>query len=294
MWSKDAGTPYRYITRRMVEFQMESLKCALQLFPGNLHRTVIFVLIARLSGADWAVGNQISRPNQHTAFSINSLAESLSRPFETVRRHVLGMIDAGICSRTEDGIILSPMAAREGDIIGYFQGQASLFQQLVCNLAENDIALPLAESRSDDQLKLRLKAALDICLVALENNEHGNWYELILHGALIHENGLNVMDSRDLACEYGDKIIPDELRLPVKIRAISTAYGMPYATVRRHVDTMLSVGRLYKRRSGYILNTEWTAGDARIDMSDQTVQYLLRQFRTLAASGVELRDRPQA
>ena len=83
-------------------------------------------------------------------------------------------------------------------------------------------------------------------------------------------------------------MLPDELRRPVKIRALSQDCGIPNATVRRHVDTMMATGALLKQRSGYILNTQWGGRDDRIEQSNRTVDYLLRQFRTLAAAGVQL------
>jgi hypothetical protein len=288
MWSKASPTPYRYISRRIVGFQMESLKLLLGVFPADLHRAIMFALIARLSSADWIDGEVARRPDRHTAFSVNSLAASLSRPFETVRRHVLAMEKAGVCARTNSGIILSPSPDREPEIIRFYQAQATALRVLAIDLAARDIPLPAADGAAPNALLLMANAALDIGLVALENNPHSNWSELILHGTLIYENARDVMENPELATAYSDKVIPDELRRPVKIRALSDTYGMPYATVRRHIDTMISIGAMQRKRSGYVLKTDWTAEPARLEMSDQTVQYLLRNLRTLAAAGVNL------
>lgn len=288
MWSNPAETPYRYISRRIIGFQMDSLKLALGIFPADLHRAIMFALIARLSSADWIDGNAVRQPSRHTAFSVNSLAASLARPFETVRRHVLGMEKAGVCARTASGIILSPSAEREADIIQHYRAQAAALRRLAIDLAARDIPLPMADGAAPNALLLMANAALDIGLVSLENNPHSNWSELILHGTLVYENARDVMEDPDLATAYADKVIPDELRRPVKIRALSDTYGMPYATVRRHIDTMISIGAMQRKRSGYVLKTDWTAEPARLEMSDQTVQYLLRNLRTLAAAGVNL------
>ncbi len=288
MGSQTIALPYRYITWRMIEFQMDSFKLALRLFPGDLHRAVIFFLVARMSCADWVRSGRIAAPDCPTPFSINALAASLSRPFETVRRHVAGMIDDGICIRAGGGVALAPISAREGDIIDYYHDTAGLLLRLADRLTDGGVPLPRAEFVSDNEAELIVNAALDICLVALENNEHTHWFELALHGALIYENGRDIMGTPALAREYGNTVLPDELRRPVKIRALSQDYGIPYATVRRHVDTMMATGALLKQRSGYILNTQWTGRDDRIEQSNRTVDYLLRQFRTLAAAGVQL------
>lgn len=288
MWSKETGTPYRYITWRMVEFQMDSLKLALRVFPADLDRAIIFFLVARMSCSEWIAGEAIQRPAAPRVFSINALAASLSRPFETVRRHVHGMIDAGICAKHNEGFALFPTPERNVDIILYYRDTANLILRLAGRLAEQGIPIPATESVAENEVEQLVNAALDICLVALENNDHGHWFELALHGALIYENGRDIMGTPELAREYGNLVLTDEQRRPVRIRVLSDDYGIPYATVRRHVDQMLSAGMLRKKRGGFILNTQWTGVDEKIAQSDQTVMYLLKQFRALAAQGVDL------
>ena len=288
MGSQSAELPYRYITWRMVEFQMDNFKLALRVFPGDLHRAIIFFLVARMSCAGWVNGDRIAPPEHPTAFSINALAASLSRPFETVRRHVAGMMADGICARVEGGFVLAPTKAREADVIDYYRGVAHLMSQLAGRLSDSGVPLPRAEVASDNPLAPMINVALDVCLVALENNEHSHWFELALHGAQIYENGRDIMGSPELARVYGNLVLTAEQRRPVTIKALSTNYGIPYATVRRHVDDMLACGGLIKKRGGYILDPAWTGRDDRIEGSNRTVDYLLSKFRTLAASGVDL------
>lgn len=288
MGSQEAEIPYRYITRCLVEFQLDNLRLALAIFPGELQRAIIFVLVARMSCTDWVTEDGIMRPLQHSPFSVNALASSLSRPFETIRRHILAMIDAGVCAKTKDGIILAPSAEREKEIAQHFAGQAQVLKRLARKIADHDVPIPRPDHPSDNQLRLLVTAALDLGLIALENNEHQSWYELIIHGALIHESGIDFVTNDQLAREYANTIIPDDLWRPVKIRAISAKYGMPYPTMRRHFLTMQAEGFLHKRGSGYVLSTKWTADEKRIAMSDLTVQYLLRHLRALAGSGVDL------
>jgi hypothetical protein len=288
MASHPSEIPYRYITRCLIEFQLDSLRSALTVFPGDLHRAIIFVLVSRVSCTDWINDDRIARPVQHSPFSINSLAASLGRPFETVRRHILGMIDDGICTKTADGICLAPNAAREADVIQFYATHAALLNRLARKIADHDVPLPRPETLSDNQLRLQVTAALDLGLIALENNAHQSWYELIIHGALIHESGIDFVNSADLARAYENTIIPDEMWRPVKIRAISEKYGMPYPTMRRHFLAMQAEGFLNKKASGYTLSTKWTADPDRIAMSDQTVLYLLRHLRALAGAGIDL------
>lgn len=288
MGSNASAIPYRYVTWRLIEFQMNSLRIALRVFPGDLDRAIMFVLVARLACGEWATATGIERPAEHRPFSINSLAASLSRPFETVRRHVHGMIDAGICARTEHGIILSPTQDREADIIAYYQAAADLLRTLAAHLARHGVPMPQAQGVGANPLGPLVKASLDTGLVAIEKHLHTHWYELILHGTLIYENGRDIMGCPEQSKIYGNLVLTAEQRRPAKIRDLASVYGMPYPTVRRHIDGMMAAGALQKKAGGYILDPEWTGDDDRIAMSNQTVDYLLRQFRTLAAAGVGL------
>lgn len=265
-----------------MECQLDSLRLALALFPGDLTRAIIFVLVARMACADWVTPAGIAPPQQHGAFSVNSLAASLGRSFETIRRHVNAMIDAGICTKIPQGICLDPTSERANEIIEFYAGHARILHRLTDKIARHDVVIPRPDAPGACQLRLQVTAALDLGLIALENNEHETWFELIIHGAMIHESGIEFISSPTLARAYANTVIPDEMWRPVKIRAISDKYGMPYATVRRHFDTMQSVGMLRKRTGGYTLSTAWTAEPERIEMSNRTVQYLLRHLRSLA------------
>jgi DNA-binding transcriptional ArsR family regulator len=291
MWSIESGTPFRFITRCLVEFQMESLKRALLVFPGDINRALIFALIARVACRDWIVDRCIAAPELHTPITISSVAGSLARPFETVRRHIIGMIDDGICSKSEDGVFLAPRPDREADVIDHFIAQAALLNHLVSKLVQADVPIPTVGKPDDANLYMLPIAALDIALIPLEKNryDYRNWHELTIHGALIHENAADVMRSPELTAEYGNKVIPDDLRKPVGIGAIADLYGIPYPTVRRHFLAMEEAGQLYRKGRGYILNTEWTGDPAMIEISNRNVQYLLRHLRTLASAGVDLR-----
>jgi predicted transcriptional regulator len=292
MPTAETGIPFRYITRCLVEFQLDSLRHALALFPGDLTRAIIFVLVARLSAADWVSGPVIAQPRQATPFSVNALAASLDRPFETVRRHIMAMVADGICAKSPQGVILAPAPAREAEVIAFFAGHAQILHRLADKIARHDVAIARPATPLGDQLRLMVTAALDLGLIALENNEHQSWFELIIHGAMIHECGIAFINDAALARAYGNVVIPDAMWRPVTIRVIAEKYGMPYATVRRHIDAMQSVGMLRKGKGGYTLSTEWTAQPARIAMSNQTVLYLLRHMRALAASGIDLLAAP--
>ena len=64
----------------------------------------------RYAGIDETPPDEVRRP-----ISIARLAESLGLPFETTRRHVQRLIDAGVCVRVEGGLIVPKAVLEQPD-----------------------------------------------------------------------------------------------------------------------------------------------------------------------------------
>jgi hypothetical protein len=111
----------RLALRAANRFFLKSLKLVTRSFGGSeILRGVIFIAIIdanvrhiepgselaqTYAGAGSAIPDELRKP-----ISIHALAHELSLPYETTRRHVNGLIDAGLCRRRETGVIV-PTAA---------------------------------------------------------------------------------------------------------------------------------------------------------------------------------------
>jgi len=105
----------RVLARLSAEYLLRALRLMIETYgnlcDGILAHTIVTANMAHLdrragagrfyAGVDQAPPDEVRRP-----ISIARLAESLELPFETTRRHVLRLMDAGICVRVEGGLIV--------------------------------------------------------------------------------------------------------------------------------------------------------------------------------------------
>ena len=66
--------------------------------------------------------------------SISALSRSLNLPFETVRRHVMKLVDTGWCERVPNGIIISALRQETPQSDAYIAGNTASLQQLANDL----------------------------------------------------------------------------------------------------------------------------------------------------------------
>jgi hypothetical protein len=91
----------RVATRLIMEMQVDGVATLMGAFGGNFDRAIIFFALLRESSEirRCATGTVCAEYGQRPGMSVNALAASLARPFETVRRHVNALIEAGLCVR---------------------------------------------------------------------------------------------------------------------------------------------------------------------------------------------------
>ncbi|RYY44997.1 MAG: hypothetical protein EOP59_05205, partial [Sphingomonadales bacterium] len=81
----------------VLAFSVSAMAHALDAF-GNLNSAILFAATAR------ACGPFDQTPGRKRPVSINALAASLGRPFETTRRHANALIDEALILRSPNGL----------------------------------------------------------------------------------------------------------------------------------------------------------------------------------------------
>jgi hypothetical protein len=281
----------RIATRLIMEMQVDGAATLMGAFGGNFDRAIIFFGLLRESSEirRCATGTVSAECGQRPGMSVNALAASLARPFETVRRHVNALIEVGLCVREGQHVSAVADAARRETIAPVVGRLHDIMVRLAEDMASFGLPLPPARPRDAHDAQATVAAAIDMLLTAIEFHgpQHPEWLEVITYGTVMTANARPYTYDPVLANIYGesDTVPPEGLRMPVATTALARALHLPYSTMGRHIVRMVADGRLVRRDGGVMIATEWMQTPsqmvgARI-MAERTAQI----FARLAASG---------
>lgn len=254
----------------ILAFAVSALSHALNAF-GNLNSAILFAATARAAGPfDQASGRQ--RP-----VSINALAASLGRPFETTRRHANALIDEALVVRSPAGLSVTADAIADPRIARFTDRCHDLLVTLMEDLANAGFALAAPAPDIAYLPRSGTGIALDLLLAAVES--HGPREENFTRLALL------------LAVEWAHRRFayagPEGATDPV-IRTSTAAriLGLPYATTSRNIDALVDRGLLGRDGAGLRPVDDAAAQDARIALANRARRLIGR----LAQSGFPMQN----
>lgn len=286
--------PNRLAGRLLADFQAATAAVWVRAFGGDLDRSIIFTVVARRSIPLPPAPGHIAAGDRPQAITINALAASLSRPFETIRRHANGLLASGLCERTPRGIIVPADAFARPEIAEMLTLGHDLLVRMIDDMATFGMPLPHPRDGTYQDPNIGIAAALDAVLGGVEfgARQHDCWLEMVILAAVICAN------ARPSAEGYAPSpFAPDRARLliggaptPVTIVAIARALGLPYSTVRRHAEAMLREGVLLRRRNGLVANDAWLTRPALAENASVHAEHIRRILARLATAGFPFDD----
>lgn len=218
----------------ILEFAVSALAHALDAF-GNLNSAIVFAATAR------ACGPFDQTPGRKRPVSINALAASLGRPFETTRRHANALIEEELVTRAPTGLSVTVEALGEPRVARMSDSVHDLLVRLVEDLGNAGFVLPQTAPDMRYDPRSGVGIALDLLLAAIES--HGGREENFTRLALL------------LAVEWAHRRYAycgaDGARDPI-IRTSTAAriLGLPYATTSRNIDALVDRGLLVRAGAG--------------------------------------------
>lgn len=224
--------------------------------------------------------------------SVSALANTLSLPYETVRRRVSGLERKGLCVVSEKGVtvptavLLSPehMAAtfavferlrqlyyrlKDADALRGFpqaapQPPADLVRAIMRLFGDYFLRTVDAVSRSVGDII----AGLVLLGILTANTEHLPDHEAGVDGA------------------KAEAFVPDALRRPVSVAALARRLRLAEETVRRHATQLVADGRCVRVAQGYLIPSEVLARPLWVGLMGENLSHLNRMFSDLAYLGV--------
>ena len=272
------SAPIRATTRALAAMQTAINAVGLALFDGDLDRFGIFALIFSQTHPDALNGRPIA---------VNSLAMSVGRPFETVRRHVNALIGRGLCERVGKGISLAPAATTMPDVIAASDAAHHAFVRFVEELTAQALVPPLPKPVHAYHPIVGVDAAVNVLFAAVESNRllHHDWTSLsVFSGVLL----ANAQRHEALAPLGGVPLSPAHA---VRASVVARTLNLPETTVRRRVAILTAPGGpLIRCPRGLLVSSAWLADPAAEETSAATYTAIRRILARAAANGFPFHD----
>ena len=209
------------------------------------------------------------------AVGVRELARRLNLPYETVRRHAVALARAGQCTATRDGIAVVPSVLKSRANVAvmrklYFNTERMLVELTRAGLAKFQLPPGAASRRGNlTPAQIAIATASTGQLLAGIRMLGDLWHGDLLRGLVFTAIWTaNVKHVTNTAPAVSQTVLPDELRLPVSVLAISSSLRLPYETVRRHALALEKAGMCHRvRRRGLVVPAE-----AHLKLASGTVQ----------------------
>ncbi len=231
---------------------------------------------------DESAPDELRRP-----VSINSVAQSLGLPFETVRRRFVSLTDRGLCISTPAGVIIPRSAVTSSVYNGIQQARYERTRSFFLSLRADGILGPpeAAHEAADDPLvratnRIVSEYALRICpaLVGLT----GNVLSSLVMLELILENIADLDDRRRRSW------LKDPARHGAPRRIVDLTRGLPLSreTVRRHLQLLEEAGLCRRGPSGFVAAPGPRAAPQMIQLAQANEADLRRMMGRLERLGI--------
>jgi DNA-binding Lrp family transcriptional regulator len=229
--------------------------------------------------------------------SIKRIAKSLGMPFETARRQMRRLVDAGICAQLDGGIIVPQSALQRPDVAGPVLANLDVVRQLVRDLRAVglDSAPTAAEAPrplEDDRALAPRLAVLSVEYVASVFRALADVYGdgragLIVYAISAANTGRLDVRTRDPGIAGPDGILPDDVLVPVSIKQIAKSLGMPFETVRRQVHCLIDAGFCVQVEGGLIVPKAANQRPEVVRAVMKNLDLVRQLLRNLRAAGLD-------
>ena len=243
---------------------------------------------------DQAPPDDLRRP-----VSINAIASSLRVPYETARRRITALINAGILQSTPKGVILPQAPLNSAFYRMGAEGNYNLVKSLYFRLRGigllKDLARPNGPPLDPDHPPMRLvsRMSADYLLRLVEPiNEHiGDVVTALVLMEVFRANTSHLADT-DGGSEgsnwSADSFIADDDRRPVSATDVARNLGMPVETVRRRLANLVARNRCERGEAGYWIPSRVLAEGLLVEFALANQGHLHKLFSGLAEFGVLL------
>ncbi len=199
-----------------------------------------------------------------SGISVNAIATSLKRSFETVRRHINTLIAAGVLQRTVQGVVIAPAVLAHPMITAALERMHDGIVALVESLARSAVPLPATRSDQTYDPDATIATAIDLALAPFEifAPHYENWREMAVTNIVVIVGARDVTHDPVMTRRYADAdtVPPADIRRAISTAGIARGMRISHATARREVDLGIAAGRFQRVPGGVIATDAFLSG----------------------------------
>ena len=271
--------PQRLVTRVVIEFLIDHLAASTRAHGGDLKAMIVFMGIqhanvefvetdpeeaARCFGA--SQNDDFRRP-----ITAHALAQSISFPPETCRRHVKKLLAAGYCRQVgERGLIVPGAVMTRKPFATSIDATQTAFVSMLrsLNAIDFDVLGAAAAHRGPSETAVNLAPepmrfalwtvmngyVLRVLLDGIENHDR-DFLRGLIFNTVMAINVRHITFDPAMAWRYADaqSTPSDDMRTPATVRAVSDRLGVPYETTRQHLRRLVEFGQVSRVGNGFIV-----------------------------------------
>ena len=256
----------------------------------------------RAAGPDGVFPDEARRP-----ISIARLADSAGLPFESARRIVHRLIDAGICIRVEGGVIVPRVTAERPSVVRAATANVGYVRRFMHDLQAVGLdagVLPArshtAEVADPEAAVAGIAAALstEYILRALQllTDTYGDVRAGIVAQTIVTANTAHLDVRLGAGRRYAgiEETPPDEVRRPISVARLAESLGFPYETMRQHVRRLTDAGVCVRLGAGVVVPTAVLERPPAARSALANVGYVRKFMRDLSVAGLDSGPAPWA
>jgi len=239
---------------------------------GNFQPIVDFILSSLTSTADLIGADVLSSSifltisqSRDVGVSIFAISECLGLPYETVRRRVEALRDAGQIDKQDTGRWVECRGVRAADD-DHDHRIVQLFLAAMSASGLDDIRDEAFNAAVDSASFCRKTTSDILCKIPLRAIEFGLRFFPSITDAVIFLTvmNINVASSRDLAAQTATDLrvytlTPNPVWIPAKSADVAAQLGMHRETVRRRLIELTKLGQCERFQNGYLASRRFIA-----------------------------------
>jgi len=229
--------------------------------------------------------------------SISAIANSLRIPFETARRRITALVEAGVVKSAPRGVVLPTGPLNSPFYRMGAEANYGLVRTLYLRLRGIGLLEDLPQPRgpafdpANPPIRLVIRLSSDYLLRLAEpvSQYMGDLVSGLILMDVIHANTEHLPDTEAGAADDGwsaDGFVPDQMRRPVRAAALADRLGIPQETVRRHLLRLIDADRCERKEDGYLAPARVLARAPFVQYMLDNQSHLHRLFAGLADFGV--------